>query len=149
MSAAAGGQVALKPAAILRCPMVPAVEHWIANVVRPAARRHLGRELLELKVAASYACRPRNNIRGAKLSEHGRANALDVRAFVLAGGMTVNVKQGWRQAGGPSAFLRAVHRGACSSFTTVLGPKANRFHRDHFHMDLERHGRLGTYRVCR
>jgi len=42
-----------------------------------------------------------------------------------------------------------VHRGACDSFTTVLGPHADIYHRDHFHMDLARHGRDGTYRVCK
>jgi hypothetical protein len=33
-------------------------------------------------------------------------------------------------------FLRRLHRGACSVFTTVLGPEANEAHRNHFHFDL-------------
>ena len=147
--AAVGGRVALRPAATLRCPMVPAVEDWLRDVVRPAARQHLGREVVSIQVAASYACRTRNSIPGARLSEHGRANALDVRGFVLAGGEVVSVRHGWHSWGGESAFLREVHRGACRIFTTVLGPNADRYHRDHFHFDLARHGRRGTYRVCR
>ena len=35
-----------------------------------------------------------------------------------------------------SAFLRAVHEGACKIFGTVLGPEANAAHRDHLHLDL-------------
>lgn len=33
-------------------------------------------------------------------------------------------------------FLRALHRGACKHFGTVLGPEANNAHREHFHFDL-------------
>jgi hypothetical protein len=43
-------------------------------------------------------------------------------------------------------FLRQVHRGACESFSTVLGPEANDVHRTHLHLDLqERNG----FNVCR
>lgn len=149
MRAAAGGEVALQPAATLRCPMIPAVDRWVRDVVDPAARRYLGRGVTGIKVIASYSCRTRNGIRGARLSEHGRANAVDVSAFQLAGGGTVKVKTGWHAWGGERRFLRAVHRGGCRIFTTVLGPDADRYHHDHFHLDLARHGRKGTYRVCR
>ena len=37
----------------------------------------------------SYECRGFNRIPGAHLSEHGRANALDVRAFKLADGRSI------------------------------------------------------------
>jgi hypothetical protein len=129
--------------------MVPAVNRWLRDVVRPAARRYLGQDVTAIKVIASYSCRTRNGQPGARLSEHGRANALDVAAFHLANGETVTVKDGWRGWRGEGRFLRTVHRGGCDVFTTVLGPDADRFHHDHFHFDLARHGRLGTYRVCR
>lgn len=138
MSAAAGGRVSLRPAAMLRCPMIPAVERWIAHIVEPAAHRHLGAPVVEVKVAASYGCRPMNNQWGAKLSEHGHANALDVSAFVLADGRKIDVKSGWWGDARERAFLRTVHRGACREFTTVLGPDYDRLHRDHFHLDLAR-----------
>ena len=35
-----------------------------------------------------------------------------------------------------STFLRALHKGACGPFGTVLGPEANEAHRDHFHLDM-------------
>ena len=149
MSAADNGRVALKPSAMLRCPMIPQVNSWVANVVEPAARIHLGQTIAELQVAASYACRPIDSIPGNKLSEHGYANALDVAGFVMADGSKINVKSGWYGSANERAFLRAVHDGACQNFTTVLGPEADGYHRDHFHMDLARHGRDGMYRVCR
>ena len=37
---------------------------------------------------------------------------------------------------GKSAFLRAAHRAACAIFRTVLGPEANKAHKNHFHLDM-------------
>lgn len=148
MSAAARGQVSLKPQATLRCPMVPAVDHWVRMSVLPAAQHFLGAEVVEVVVAASYSCRPRNGIAGGRLSEHGHANALDVSGFRLADGRQIKVLTGWKGSVAERGFLRAVHKGACRTFTTVLGPNADAFHRDHFHLDLARHGRSGTVRVC-
>ncbi len=149
MSGAAGGRVRMKPSAMLRCPMVPHVENWVRGSVIPAAWQQFGSPVVQMHVAASYSCRPRNGIRGGKLSEHGRANALDISSFTLADGRKVTVKDGWHGHPREQAFLRAVHKGACSNFTTVLGPNADRHHHNHFHFDLARHGRTGTYRVCR
>lgn len=35
-----------------------------------------------------------------------------------------------------TAFLRRLHKGACGTFGTVLGPDANEAHRNHLHFDL-------------
>lgn len=35
-----------------------------------------------------------------------------------------------------ATFLRRLHKGACGTFGTVLGPEANEAHRNHFHFDL-------------
>ena len=148
MSAALGGQVTMRPSALLRCPMIPQVERWVSESVAPLARYHFGSPVVELSVAASYSCRPINHVAGGKLSEHGYANALDIGAFVLADGRRITVKGGWYGDARERAFLRAVHDGACRQFTTVLGPEADSHHRDHFHMDLAHHGRDGLYRVC-
>ena len=148
MSATFDGRVRLTPAATLQCQMIPTVERWITEVVEPAAQRHLLTPLVELKVAASYACRPMNGVSGNKLSEHGHANALDISGFHLADGRLLTVKSGWNGGAGEREFLRAVHRGACGLFTTVLGPNSNSYHADHFHLDLARHGKDGNHRVC-
>jgi hypothetical protein len=149
VAAAARGSVHLRPPALLRCPMVPAVERWIERVVRPAARHYFGAPVVELKVAASYSCRAKSHVHGARLSEHGHANAVDISAFVLADGRVVHVKTGWWGAMAERTFLRAVHGGACNIFTTVLGPSYDANHRDHFHLDLARHGRDGEARICK
>jgi hypothetical protein len=149
MTAATAGRVRFEPAARVRCQMIPSIERWVSEVLQPGARAYLGSRIVGLKIAASYACRPRNSQRGARLSEHGRGNAIDISAFHLADGRTVTVKAGWRGPRDEGRFLRYVHRGACEHFSTVLGPKADRHHHDHLHFDLASHGRRGTYRVCK
>src|SRR5262245_43666931 len=37
---------------------------------------------------------------------------------------------------GKANFLRAAHRAACTIFATVLGPEANKAHKNHFHLDM-------------
>lgn len=149
VSGALGGRVALRPMALLRCPMIPAIDHWMQTTVMPAAMRNFGQPVAEIKVASSYSCRPMNHVDGAKLSEHGHANALDVSAFQLADGRWVSVKQGWYGDPRERAFLRQLHQGSCNTFTTVLGPNYDAAHRDHFHLDLARHGRDGEGRICK
>jgi len=147
VAATAGRSVALEPAALLRCPMVHALEHWMEHVVAPAARHHLRARVIGMKVAGSYSCRPMNGVNGALLSEHGHANAIDVSGFVLENGTIVTLKTGWRGPLPERNFLRAVHSGACKVFTTVLGPAYDRLHHDHFHLDLARHPADG--RICK
>ena len=57
------------------------------------------------------------------------------------------MKGGWWGALAERNFLRAVHGGSCSVFTTVLGPAYDANHRDHFHLDLARHNAEG--RICK
>ena len=76
-------RIALSPAATLRCPMAEAVTHWIRDDVAPAIAI-LGNSLRGVETVDFFDCRRRNGITDAKISEHGRANALDVRAFKLA-----------------------------------------------------------------
>ena len=148
MAATARGAMALEPPALVRCPMVHAIDYWAERVVVPAARRHLRAEVVGIRVAGSYSCRPMNSVNGGLLSEHGHANALDVSGFVLADGRVVSVRTGWRGSSWPEqSFLRAVHRGSCRVFTTVLGPAYDSLHHDHFHLDLARHRDDG--RICK
>lgn len=149
MSAAFDGRVAMHPVALLRCPMINPVDDWVRRSVVPAARHYFGADLVGLKVAASYGCRAQNHVPGARLSEHGHANALDISSFQLSDGRTISVKRGWEGAPAERDFLRVVHQGACQRFTTVLGPNYDHNHRDHFHMDLARHDSRGSRRICR
>jgi hypothetical protein len=68
---------------------------------------------------------------------------------MLASGRTITVEDGWRSWGKESGFLKQVHGRACGTFTTVLGPEADRHHQNHLHFDLARHGRAGTGTYCK
>jgi hypothetical protein len=145
---AQGFKTVVKPEATLSCPMVPAVNRWMNEVVQPAAMEWFGQPVAELRIMGSYACRSRNNQRGAKLSEHAFANALDVGGFKLADGSVITVKGGWKGDIQSQGFLKTAHQGACRYFKTILGPGSDMFHYDHFHLDLARHGRRNAT-VCR
>jgi hypothetical protein len=133
----------------LTCPMYSAVNRWLEQVVQPAALARFGQPVVELRTMGTYACRPMNNQRGARLSEHSFANAIDVGGFRLADGSIVTVLKGWNGGGlEEQNFLREVHAGACQHFATVLGPGVA-LHHDHLHMDLARHGRRGDRSICR
>src|SRR4051812_33898282 len=83
-------QVAVKPAAILRCPMAAALADWVRSDMAPLATS-LGSTISDLDNFDSFECRGRNRVAGAMLSEHGRANALDIRAFKLADGRSISL----------------------------------------------------------
>jgi hypothetical protein len=137
---AGGKQIALRPAALIRCETADAIADWVRDELVPATEAYSG--LARIEVAASYHCRPRNNIRGALMSEHGRANALDVRAIVMNDGRRFGVDI--RET--PIQLLSDLRRSACAYFTTVLGPGSDGFHENHFHVDLAQ--RRGGYRLC-
>ena len=142
------GAVGLTTRATLACPIIPQIDGWLATIVQPAASTYFGVSVIEVK-SGSYACRSRNNQRGARLSEHSFGNALDVMAFRLSDGREVTIAKGWRGTPDEQEFLREVFVGACQHFTTVLGPGADPFHYDHFHLDLARHDPRGERRVCK
>jgi extensin-like protein len=132
------GEVTLQPKATLACPLIANVDRWVAESVQPAAQAWFGEEVVELKQISSYACRSMNNQMGAGISEHAFGNALDVAAFRFASGREVTVERGWRGAREEQGFLRQVQAAACERFSTVLGPGADPFHYNHFHLDLAR-----------
>jgi hypothetical protein len=148
VAALADGTVGLTTRAMLACPIIPRADGWLSEIVQPAASLYFGSPVIEMK-SGSYACRGRNNQRGARLSEHAFGNALDIMAFRLADGREVSVVKGWRGTPEEQEFLREVFVGACGYFTTVLGPGADAFHYDHFHLDLARHDPRGERRVCK
>jgi hypothetical protein len=134
-------QVSVKPAAILRCPMAAALAEWIRTDIAPLAAG-LGTTISDLDNFDSYECRGRNRVTGAKLSEHGRANALDVRAFKLANGRAISLTD--RTVA--RELRESVLHSACTRFPTVLGPGSDGYHEDHIHLDLME--RRGNYRIC-
>lgn len=241
-------KVTFNPPAIVTCDMVAALDRWFKTDVQPAARSLLGSPINRVEIMSSYSCRTAYGRKRNKLSEHGRANAIDVRALITERGETVELLTDWgmterdiaaqiaaakaeqqrreaadaaakleveaREAerrkaaksegpkaqseqpaeqpsvgafaaprilrgtivdqnpviagqvvrppppgaapafrlGGPKEpqiptktiepappkerFLRRIHKSACQTFATILGPESNDAHRNHFHIDL-------------
>jgi len=132
------GPVAVKPAATLACPIVSALDRWLADSVQPAAQRWFGARVVEIKQISAYSCRGMNGNSHAHISEHAFGNALDIAAFTLADGRRISVKDGWKGMPEEQGFLRDVQAAACQQFNTVLAPGSNVYHYDHIHVDLMR-----------
>lgn len=121
----------------ITCPMATNLIVWNRDVAQPAARRYFGADIRRIETMGSYSCRPVNGQAGNDLSEHGRANAIDIGGFTLADGRRVSVLNGWNgKDGRVRQFLREIHKGACHNFQIVLGPDANHWHADHLHFDM-------------
>jgi hypothetical protein len=136
-----GSRVAVKPAATLRCDMAEAVVNWVRDDVA-ATLQSLASPLASIDTYASYNCRGRNNIAGAQLSEHGKANALDIHALRLRNGTVVSLTD-------PHVtrdFREVTRKSTCGRFYTVLGPGSDGYHEDHIHVDLRQ--RTRGYRLC-
>lgn len=134
-------RVALKPAAILRCTMAAAVADWVRTDMAPLAAS-LGTTIRELDNFDSFECRGRNRVKGAKLSEHGLANALDVRGMTFANGTMLSLTDRTVSRETREKVLASV----CTRFTTVLGPGSDWYHEDHIHLDLAQ--RRNNYKLC-
>jgi hypothetical protein len=134
-------KVAVTPPATLRCAMASAIADWIRTDVTSLAAG-LGTEPVVLDNFDSYECRGFNRVAGAHLSEHGRANALDVRAIKLADGRSIGLTDRTVSRELRETVLHSV----CARFMTVLGPGSDWYHEDHIHLDLmERHN---NYKIC-
>lgn len=138
--------VEVKPAATLACPIVSALDQWILTSVQPMARHWFGQQIVEIRQISAYSCRGMNGNPNSRISEHAFGNALDISAFILADGRRVSVKDGWLGSPEEQGFLRDIQASACETFNTVLAPGSNRFHYDHFHVDLMR--RPSGRKVC-
>jgi hypothetical protein len=227
-------RVVFSPPPTVTCEMIAGLASWLQQDVQKLARKHLGTPVTRIETMSSYSCRNAYGRSDARLSEHGRANALDIASFVADRAHLVNVEADWgmtqreiaerqnetnpqpvstaivpvgpppalvavptqpsapsvgfanapaglqetrpnvpgimlqfmgrpasgdslgfSRLGGPkvkpapespqpvsaqaasrAGFLRALHKTACRTFGTVLGPEANTTHRNHFHLDM-------------
>ena len=134
-------RVTLVPPPTLRCTMAEAIADWV-RAEFGAAAGSLGAPLASIENYDSYDCRGMNRVVGAKLSEHGKANALDIRSVKLVDGRVIQLTP----VTVPRAFRERIRETACARFMTVLGPGSDGYHEEHVHVDLaERHG---DYRIC-
>jgi hypothetical protein len=152
VSALENGAIAVDKVLTIDCPMIPALEAWLNDIVEPDAQARFGQRVATLNAFGAYSCRGIDNIAGARLSEHAFGNAVDVAGFTLADGREIDFVHDWKKTESPeSAFLREAHAGACQYFTTVLAPGADVFHYNHIHLDLANHGSTdaGPRRICK
>lgn len=136
--------VVLSQRSTMDCKTAKALKSWIESGMKPAIGNR-GGGVTRINVASHYACRRRNNASSGKLSEHGKGRAIDISGFTLRDGTEITMLKHWNSTS-YRKILRTMHRKACGPFGTVLGPNANRFHLDHFHLDTARY-RSGPY--CR
>jgi hypothetical protein len=134
-------RVEINPPAVLRCSMAEAIADWVREDLDQLTTANLGAKLRSIRNFAAYHCRPRNNIAGAAISEHGKGNALDIRSVTLTNGRTLEptdpkvsreFREGWKKS-------------VCGRFSTVLGPGSDGYHENHIHVDLMQ--RLNGYRA--
>lgn len=155
-------RVEIDPPATVTCELAKALSNWILDEVQPEAIALLDSPVVKLR-ASSYACRNCYNRSNGHLSEHALANAFDLSEFVLASGQHITIRDDWNsrflalplrnslhvinvsassQTVAPplsrgSQFARNAHQSAWQMFGTVLGPAANRAHKDHFSLRHE------------
>ena len=140
-----GSGVMVGPEAIMTCRVAEQLALWVKESLVPTAEAQLGKPPSGITQSSTYVCRPRNNVAGAKMSEHAHANAVDIAAINFSGRETLNI--GANQPGSPEQkFEDTIRADSCRYFTTVLGPGSNAEHAVHFHFDMA--WRRGGYRLC-
>lgn len=87
-------KIAVSPPATVNCTVAATLHEWFETSVQPTAEA-LGTSVVKIKNAASYMCRNQYGRSDTKLSEHAKANALDIKAFVLASGQTIPILGNW------------------------------------------------------
>ena len=134
-------RIPLKPSPVIRCAMAESLTAWIRDEAVPRVAA-AGPALRSVETYDDFNCRGRNRVFGAKMSEHGKGNAVDVRSFTLTDGHVMEVTD-IKVAKELRALLR---ESACARFTTVLGPGSDGYHESHIHLDLAERSR--GYRIC-
>jgi hypothetical protein len=137
----AGKNVEMKPAPYLQCPMAEQLALWVRDDTTPLLAA-IGGVLKSLETYDDFSCRGRNRKLFGKVSEHGKANAIDLKGFTLQDGRYVHLTD--MKADKP--LREGARKSACTRFMTVLGPGSDGYHEEHIHIDLAE--RKGDYRLC-
>jgi hypothetical protein len=114
-------QVTFNPPPLLTCDMVAGLATWLKLDLQPSARRHLGSPIAKIETMSSYSCRNAYGRKFTNLSEHGRANALDIRSFITVAQVESEVLAHW----GPTARdVRAQVAAAKAAADKLAGERA-------------------------
>jgi hypothetical protein len=138
---AGGKRVEIKPAPYLQCPMAEQLALWVRDDTVPQVAS-TGAALHSVMTYDDFNCRGRNRKLTGKVSEHGKANAVDLRGLTFTDGRFAKLTDIT-----VSEVLRAdIRKSACARFTTVLGPGSDGYHEEHIHLDFAQ--RHNGYRIC-
>ena len=74
-------KVAISPPATVNCQMVKALHTWLVTDLQPLSKAYFESPITKIENMSSYSCRNAYGRTSTKLSEHGKANALDIRGF--------------------------------------------------------------------
>lgn len=135
-----GAKVILMPPVVMRASLASAIADWVRQDIAPAIPR--GDRLASIEGVGGYACRTRDSIAGAKMSEHAMGDAFDLHIFRSEHGKLFVIAPSNTDPDDVKSFRALIKKTACQRFSTVLGPGSDAFHGQHLHVDLEvrRHG---------
>ena len=134
--------IPLSPQPAATCSMVAGL-YWWQRRLNQIAKTELGSPVVKIDQLGTYACRNINSAAEGRKSQHATANAIDIAAFHLADGRVISVLKDYGKPTPAGRFLDGAHNSACDLFNIVLGPKYNRLHANHFHLDM------GGFQFCR
>ena len=92
-------QVTFFPPIVVTCDLAVAMHRWVTKDLQSLSRKHLGAPVIRVDTMSSYSCRTAYGRKNARLSEHGRANAVDIRSFTASNGTTSDVLADWGPTG--------------------------------------------------
>jgi hypothetical protein len=99
-------EVSFQPQPTVTCEMIAGLARWLKQDVQPLARRYLGGQVARIETMSSYSCRNAYGLAHGRLSQHGRANALDIGNFITAKNQVVNIESDWGMTARDVAALR-------------------------------------------
>jgi hypothetical protein len=134
--------IPMSPRPVATCAMAAAL-YWWQQRLDEIAEAELHSRIVRIDQLGTYACRNINSAAEGRRSQHATANAIDIAAFHLADGRVISVLKDYGKATPEGRFLDGAHDAACGLFNIVLGPRYNRLHANHFHLDF------GGFRFCR
>jgi hypothetical protein len=91
-------EVEITPPAVVNCRVARTLHDWVEKALQPIANETFGATVTRLVNASAHTCRPRIGTSNQRLSEHSFANALDISAFVMSDGRTIDVLTHWGRA---------------------------------------------------
>lgn len=133
------GVAELGPNAEIDCEMALKWLDFEQRVVQPLAQQYFEENVAYVSQMSDYACRVSTGNR-RKLSQHSHGLALDIAAFELPDGRSASVENDYYADTTEGEFIRAVASSACEFFSVVLTPNSDRYHYNHFHLDIGESG---------